>query len=76
MEIGDGFIYVVLAELAGLEHSYFISETPYFYDTYNMMGNLEVNRKNAYIMKRKTPFKILESLDDKIEKVKGYELSG
>lgn len=40
IEISDGFIYVALAELAGVEHSYFIPETPYFYDTYNLMGNL------------------------------------
>ena len=40
VEIGDGFIYAALAELAGVNHSHFVPETPYFYDTYNLMGNL------------------------------------
>ena len=40
VEISDGFIYVALTELAGIKHSFFIPETPYFYDTYNIMGNL------------------------------------
>ena len=61
-----------MAELAGVEHSRYIPETPYFYDTYNIMGNLEVKRENDYIVRRKTPFKTMASLDEKVEKVEGY----
>ena len=66
---------MALAELAGVDHSYFIPETPYFYDTYNIMGNLEVKREHAYIMKRKTPFQRLETIEEPVRKVKGYELT-
>ena len=50
---------MALSELAGVDHSYFIHEAPYFYDTYNYLGNLEVKKENAEIMKSKTPFKSL-----------------
>ena len=63
-KIGDGFIYVALAELAGVNHSYFIRETPYLYNTDSVMNDLELKKENAYIMKSKTPFQTLASLDD------------
>ena len=69
VEIADGFIYVALAELAGVKHSHYLPETPYFYDVYNMMGNLEVKRENAYIVKRKIPFKKLNNLEEEARKV-------
>ena len=34
-----------------------------------------MKKENAYIMKRKTPFKNLESLDGKIEKVADFVLT-
>ena len=66
IEISDGFIYTALAELAGVKHSCYIPETPYFYDTYNIMGNLEVKRENDYIVRRKTPFQTMKNLEAKV----------